>query len=81
MVDEVYYRRSRLTGRKYNIFDRNIVRILNMQQVAFYLTQDLVPLDVCVSEDKNGKNILVFLYYKDETKDAYDRWRNRDLED
>lgn len=77
---EEYLKKSKLTGKKYNVFDPNIVRILNMQQVAYYLSQDLVPLDVCVSEDKNGKKILVYLYYKSDTKEAFDRWCRRDTE-
>lgn len=77
---EEYLKKSKLTGKKYNVFDPNIVRILNMQQVAYYLSQELVPLDVCVSEDKNGKKILVYLYYKEDTKEAFDRWCRRDTE-
>jgi len=77
---EEFLKRSKLTGKKYNVFDPNIVRILNMQQVAYYLNQDLIPIDVCVSEDKNGKKILVYLYYKGETRDAFDRWCRRDTE-
>lgn len=77
---EEFLKRSKLTGKKYNVFDPNIVRILNMQQVAYYLSQDLIPIDVCVSEDKNGKKILVYLYYKSETQEAFDRWCRRDTE-
>ena len=57
-MNDEFYRMSTVTGKKYNVFDPNIVRILNMQQVAYYLSQDLIPIDVCVSEDKNGKKIL-----------------------
>ena len=71
---EEYIKISKLTGKRYNIFDPNIVRIFNMRQVAYYLSQDLIPLDVCVSEDKNGKKILVYLYYKNDTKEAFDCW-------
>lgn len=76
---EEYLRRSKLTGLKYNIFDPGIIRILNMQQVAYYISQGLMPLDIYVSKDKNDKNILVYLYDKTTTHDAYESWCKGDL--
>ena len=79
---EEFFRRSKLTGKKYNVFDPDIVRIINMQQVAYYISQDVMPLDVYVSQDKKDENkrILVYLYDKKDTVEVFDRWCRRDTD-
>ena len=79
---EEYIRRSKLTGKKYNVFDPDIVRIVNMQQVAYYISQDIMPIDVYVSLDKKDptKKVLVYLYDKKETVEVFDRWCRRELD-
>ena len=78
-MDE-FIKRSKLTGEKYNVFDPDIARIVNLKQIIFYLQLDLIPIDICVSEDRTGKKILVYLYRKSETKEAFDRWCRYDTE-
>lgn len=74
--DKETLRYSRLTGRYFNIF--GTVRILNTAQATFYMSNDVFPLDVYVSKDfKNNRNVLVFLFSRDETKDLYDEWCSR----
>lgn len=67
------FRRSTVTCKSYNVFD--CVKILNMEQCAFYMERDVNPVDVRLSEsDKNGKKLLVFYFIKSETKDVYAEW-------
>lgn len=73
---------SKITQRKYNLFEQ--VRILNIQQVIFYL-QNGVPLnDIEISESKKTDGlVLVFLFNKRDTFDAYNKWckrKNQDFE-
>lgn len=77
-MPEKFYKRSKQTNEYYNLFDT--VRILNVQQCAFYMDKGIELKDVYVSKDKNGKPILVFLFDKNDTKEAYDEWcRNHNL--
>ena len=78
-MDE-FVKTSRLTGQKYNVFDPDIARIVNLKQIIFYLQLGYIPIDICVSEDKTGKKILVYLYRKSETKEPFDRWCRYDTD-
>ena len=70
---EPYYITSNVTGKVYDIF--SVIRLLNMKQVAYYMSLGLELQDIEVSQDrKTGESILVFYFNKDDTKDAYDSW-------
>lgn len=69
--------KSNFTGKTYD--PANAVRILNMQQVAAYLNYGVNLIDLYSSKDKNGKPILVFIFNREETKEAYDLWCNHEL--
>lgn len=72
------YITSKITGKKYRVKD--CVRILNIQQVAAYLDNDVELLDVYVSKDRNtDKKILVYIFNREESKEAYDLWCKREL--
>lgn len=71
-------RRSRLTGKHYNLFSDDIIRIVNMQQAMAYMENDVMPVDIYPSE-KDGKRILVFLFNREETRDVYDLWCKHEL--
>ena len=72
-----YYKKSEITGRIYNLF--NVCRILNLSQVCYYLNQHVPIEDIEVSEDRKFSNpILVFLFDRDLSKEAYDNWCNRE---
>lgn len=73
---ESYFKISSITGEKYDLF--KVVRILNIQQVCFYLDKGVKLLHIEPSEDrKTQKPLLVFFFDRDESKDAYDEWCNR----
>lgn len=72
-MGEEYYRESNITGTKYNIFD--CVKILNMQQTAFYIKNNVMPIDIQTSRSKDdSKDVLVFLFIRENTKEVYDAW-------
>lgn len=71
-------RRSRLTGKHYNLFGDEIVRIVNMQQATAYISHDILPIDIYPSE-KDGRKILVFLFDREETREVYDLWCKHEL--
>lgn len=74
---EPYYITSSVTGKSYDIF--SAIRILNIQQVAFYMNQGIELQDIEVSQDrKTGLPILVFYFNKEDTKEAYDIWCNQE---
>lgn len=76
MLDEPYYKTSKITGRTYDLFD--IVRILNIQQAIWYI-QNSVPLeDIEISEDrKTGVPVLVFYFSRTLSQKSYADWCER----
>lgn len=74
--DNNVLRYSKLTGRYFNLFET--VRILNTTQATFYVTKGVLPLDVYASKDfKNNRDVLVFLFSKEDTKELYNEWCSR----
>lgn len=69
-----YIKRSALSGEKYDVFDKDVIRILNPRQSAFYVSQQIPILDVQLSTDNYGKPILVFLFRRSQTKECFDLW-------
>lgn len=69
---------SNVTNKKYK--PSKVVRILNIQQVIAYLNYGVELLDVYTSIDKktDGK-VLVFLFDRELSKEAYDLWCRREL--
>ena len=68
-----HYKFSNITQRKYDMF--KIVRILNIQQAIWYLSHDVPLEDIELSEDrKTGIPVLVFLFGREESQEAYDSW-------
>ena len=71
-MPEEFFRFSTVTGKSYNFFQ--CVKILNNKQAAFYMANGVELRDIRISKDKNDKACLVFYFYKNETKQAYDAW-------
>lgn len=76
-----FWKRSPITRRRYDYFSDDVVRLVNFSQ-AFYYIEDMgiVPLDIVLSEDRKrpGKKVVLFLFSKEETKDAYAAWCARE---
>lgn len=70
-----YFKRSALSGEKYDVFDEDVIHILNIFQAAYYVENGCPILDVQLSSDrKSGKPILVFLFRRSATKSLFDQW-------
>lgn len=68
-----YYRVSTVTSKSYDIF--KTIKILNMEQCAFYMDRGVNPVDIKLSEsNKTGRKLIVFYFIKDETVDVYKEW-------
>ena len=73
-----YIKRSALTGRKYDLFD-DVITIVNPLQAAFYVDRGLDILDVRLGNDRTtGHPILLYLFKRSETKEAFDEWCKRE---
>ena len=67
---------SDITQRDYDLF--KVIRILNINQAIFFIEYGVVLQDIEISTDrKTGKPVMVFLFYRDDTKNAFDEWCNR----
>lgn len=70
-----FIKRSALSGEKYDVFDTDVIHILNIFQAAFYVENGCPILDVQLSQDRRtGKPILVFCFRRSETKKLFDIW-------
>ena len=70
--------KSNFTGKTYD--PNKAVRILNMHQAAAYMNYGVALIDLWSSKDtKTGKPILVFIFDREESKEAYDLWCNHEL--
>ena len=65
---------SNITGKSYIPEDTCI--ILNVVQVAAYMENGVLPLDIYVGRDRK----LCFIFPKDkQTKELFEKWRNHEL--
>lgn len=77
---EQFWKRSPITGRKYDYFSKDNVRILNFEQAFFYCEEKgIVPLDIVLSDDRQrpGKKVIIFIFSREETRQAYIDWCER----
>lgn len=64
---------SDVTGKDY--YPSRAVRLINLRQICSYLRLGLLPLDIYPSIDfKTSNPVLVVLFDRSETKEAYSRW-------
>ena len=82
-MSEEFIKRSPVTGRKYDYFSKDVLHLVNLSQVDYYMTNfNIMPLDIVLSDDRKhpGKKIVLFMFSKEETADAYKSWIERGLE-
>lgn len=76
-----YWKRSPVTGKKYNYFGDDILRIVNLRQSMAYLSNGAKLLDVYTSKNRaTNEPMLVFVFDKDSTKELYDAWCRHELD-
>lgn len=80
IMDE-YIKRSAVTGKKYDYFSKDYVRIVNPRQSMAYLSNGAELIDIYTSRDRTtGKPILIYVFTRESTKELYDAWCNHELE-
>ncbi len=71
---------SHLHPRSYH--PSEVVRIVNSKQFKLYISNGIYPIDIYTGLDrKTGKTILVMIFLKEETKEAYELWCRYELEE
>lgn len=70
--------KSNLGDFTYN--SKDVVRIFNPKQRDLYLMNGIMPKDIYTSvDDKTDEKILVYIFLKEETREAYSKWLNYEL--
>lgn len=70
--------KSNLGNFSYN--SKDVVRIFNPKQRDLYLMNGIMPKDIYVSvDDKTDEKILVYIFLKEDTREAYNKWLNYEL--
>lgn len=64
----------RFTDEPYDV--SKCVRIVNPAQQYKYMKHGVYPIDIYPSYD--GRN--VFIFYRDDTKEVFDKWVNHELD-
>lgn len=72
-----HYDISKTSGLKYNIWD--VVHILNIEQAKFYMANGvpLIDLDFSKSRSHPDRTVVVFIFNREDTREAYDTWCKR----
>ena len=64
---------SDVTGKDY--YPSQVVRLVNIRQICSYMRLGKKPIDIYPSIDfKSSNPVLVVLFDRNDTKDAYNRW-------
>lgn len=79
MADD-FWKRSQVTGKRYNYFSSDIIRIVNLAQAMAYISNGAELIDIYTSTNrKTGEPMLVFVFGKEKTKELYDAWCRHEL--
>lgn len=77
---DTFMKRSAISGKRYDYFSKDLVRILNFAQIQFFCDEKgILPVDVVFTEDRQnpGKKMIMFIFSKEDTREAYVEWKNR----
>ena len=78
-MKDIDYIQSNLKPRSYS--PSEVVRLINMKQAKLYISNKIYPIDIYTSIDKKGESVLVMVFLKEETQEAYKLWLNYALEE
>ena len=56
-----------------------VCRIVNPRQQTLYIKNGVFPIDLYTSLDKHGKNIVVMIFLREDSKQVYQDWINYEL--
>ena len=60
--------------------NKDVVRIFNPKQRDLYLMNGIMPKDIYTSiDEKTDEKILIYIFEKDDTREAYEKWCNYEL--
>lgn len=68
---------SNLKPRPYT--EKEVCRIVNPKQRDLYIKHRAFPIDIYPSINSEGKDIIVYIFLIEDTKDLYKDWLNREL--
>ena len=78
-MKDIDYVQSNLKPRSY--VSSEVVRLINMKQAKLYISNKIYLIDIYTSIDKKGESVLVMVFLKEETQEAYKLWLNYALEE
>lgn len=59
---------------------KDVVRIKNPKQRDLYLMNGIMPKDIYTSiDERTNEKILVYIFLKEDTREAYEKWCNYEL--
>lgn len=69
---------SNLHPRPYT--EKEVCRIINPKQRDLYIKHRVFPVDIYPSVTDNGKDINVYIFLLEDTKEVYKKWLDHTLE-
>ena len=76
-----YWKKSYVTGKKYNYFGDDIIRLVNLSQCMAYISNGAELLDIYTSRNRATDDpMLIFVFSKNSTRELYSKWCNHELE-
>ena len=69
---------SNLKPRTYS--EKEVCRIVNEVQYKRYIKHRVFPIDMYPSIDENGRDIIVYIFLREETYELYQKWLAHELE-
>ena len=69
---------SNLHPRDYS--EKEVCRIVNPKQRDLYIKHRVFPIDIYPSINEEEKDIVVYIFLKEETKELYQKWLDHELD-
>ena len=69
--------KTNLSPRDYS--EKEVCRIVNPKQRDLYIKHRAFPIDIYPSIDMEGRDITVYIFLKEDTKELYQKWLNHEL--
>lgn len=63
-----------------NYTEKEVVRIVNPKQRDLYIKNRIFPIDIYPSIDRDGNDVIVYIFLRSDTKEVYKLWKNHELD-
>ena len=71
--------KSKINGQSYHLKD--VARVIDQKQQKLYIKHNVYPIDMYTTKDiETGKDKLVMLFSRDESRELYILWKRHELE-